>query len=304
MQHIYWAYGLRVQSDFLLPELPEVNHEDKSDIIIKRGIIPITLENPTEKGVRFEVSKDNFLFRVDNIAGFHVKNGNEIIIQPYEGFKEEDMRVFLLSSVFAALLNQRENIVLHGACIEVDGKGIIFTGASGSGKSTLAAAFRKKGYKILTDEICAIRISEEGIPIVIPSFPKLKLWEDAAKNLGEDTKTLLKVRQNLKKYMIDLEGQFSRNPIPVSKIYLLQLVNNTEMSIMEKKDFEKMNIITDNAYCFRFRKAHGEKVFYLRQCVSLVENTKIYSVSYNNKEFNLDKLVLTIEQECENLWKE
>lgn len=303
MKHVYWAYGLRVESDFLLPELQVVKEEGKTDIIIKKGIVPITLEDVVEKGIRFEASKDKFLLTLDKIARFYAINGNEIIVQPFEGSCEEDIRVFLLNSVFAALLHQRGYLVLHGSCIEINGKGILFIGVSGAGKSTLAAAFRKKGYKILTDEICAIKISETGIPIAIPSFPKLKIWKDAAEKLGEDINSLLPVRENLQKYMVDVEEQFSKAPLPISSIYLLKPENNKEISVTEVKDSDKIDTISDNACRFRFRKAHGEKVFYLNQCVKLARNTSLYSVLRPNKEFNLDELVLILEKEMKSLWQ-
>jgi hypothetical protein len=304
VKNTYWGYGLRIESDFLLPELQVVKDEGKSDIIIKRAIsVPITLENATEKGVRFEASKEEFLLKIDNIARFHVKNGKEIIVQPFEASHEEDIRVFLLSSVFAALLDQRGYLVLNAACIEINGRAILFTGVSGVGKSTLAAAFRKRGYKILTDEICAIKISQKGIPIAIPAFPKLKIWEDSAEKLGEDINSLLPVRRNLKKYMIDVEEQFSKFPLPISIIYLLKSENNKEISVIEIKDSSKIDTITDNAYRFRFRKAHGEKVFHLKQCIKLAINTDMYSVSRPNKEFDLDELVLILEKEIKRLWQ-
>lgn len=304
MKHIYWAYGLKIESDFLLPELQIVKEGGKPDVTIKKGIVPTALEDSIEKGVRFESSKNKFLLRIDNIAGFYVKNGNEIIVQVFEGAHEEDIRVFLLSSVFAALLHQRELLVLHGACIEINGKGILFTGVSGSGKSTLAAAFRKKDYKILTDEICTINVSKTGIPMAVPSFPRLNIWKDAAEELGEDMNSILQVRRNLQKYMINTEEQFSEVPVPIEIIYLLKPENNKEISVTEIKGLGKIDVITDNSYRFRFRKAHGEKVFYLRQCSALAENTSIYSVTYPNKEFKLDELVLTIEQEVQRLWRE
>jgi len=293
-----------VESDFVLPELQLSKVEGKVDVTIKKGITPTAVEDAVENGVRFQASKNKFLLKLDKIAKFYVVDGNSIIVQPFEGSYEEDIRVFLLSSVFAALLHQREYLVLHGACVEINGKGVLFTGVSGAGKSTIAAAFRKKGYKILSDEICAIKISETGIPIVIPGFPKLKIWEDVAERLGEDIDSLLPVRRNIQKYMIDVEGQFSKVPLPISIIYLLKPENNKEISVTKIKDVDKIEIITDNAYCFRFRKAHGERVFYLKQCVELARNTHIYSVIRPNKGFELDELVLTLEKELENLWRE
>lgn len=301
---MYWSYGLKIESDFLLPELELVTVEDKPDIIIRKGIVPPTLEDAIEKGVRFEASTDKFLLKIDNIAKFYVTKGTEIIVQPYNGSDDADIRVFLLSSVFAALLDQRGCLVLHGACIEIDGKGILFTGFSGTGKSTLAAAFYKKGYRILADEICAINFSQTGIPIAIPSFPKLNIWKDAAEKLGLDISSLFPIRRKLKKYMLDVKEQFSKVPVPVSIIYLLTPDNNKELSITEIIDSYKTNIITYNAYRLRFKNAHGHNNSCLNHCVALAQNSRIYNLTYSSEKFELDELILHIEEEVKNLWPE
>jgi len=301
-KYLYFAYDLRVESDFPLPELQEVKDEGSPDVIIKTGITPTTLEGVVEKGILFEASKDKFLLRLDKIARFHVINGNEITVEPFKDSDEEDIRVFLLGSVFAALLHQRGYLVLHGSCIEINGDGILFTGVSGVGKSTLAAAFHKKGYKILTDDVCAIKISQTGIPMVIPGFPRLKLWEDAAERLGEDISSLSPIRRKLQKYRVNVEEKFSKDPVPLSSIYLLKPGNNEKISVTEIKDFDKIDTLIKNTYRFRFMKAQGGKALHLKQCAAVARNTGIYSVIRPNKEFMLDELALTIEKEIDSLW--
>ena len=45
---------------------------------------------------------------------------------------------------------------MHASAIVHEGKAVLFTGISGAGKSTTANAFRLKGYKMLTDDVCPI----------------------------------------------------------------------------------------------------------------------------------------------------
>lgn len=104
-KYTYCAYGLRVTSDFPLPELQELKYDGNPEVIIRMGSVPNALEEPIEKGARFEASPDKFLLKVDKIAGYYVSGGNEIIVEPFEGADEEDIRVFLLGSAFAALLD-------------------------------------------------------------------------------------------------------------------------------------------------------------------------------------------------------
>ena len=64
------------------------------------------------------------------------------------------------------------------------------TGDSSLGKSTLSAAFFKKGSELFAEGVCWYNQQGE----VIPSFPQLKLWQDAAEALSIDITKMRKIR--------------------------------------------------------------------------------------------------------------
>ena len=100
------------------------------------------------------------------------------------------MRLFLLGTSFGALLMQRGILPLHGSAMVVNGRGVVFTGMSGAGKSSLLAAFRKKGYPFLTDDVVAVTVDTAGTAWIHPSYPQQKLWRDSTKAVGVDTDSL------------------------------------------------------------------------------------------------------------------
>jgi len=58
----------------------------------------------------------------------------------------------------------RIGIILHSACISLEGRGILFSGTSGSGKSTLSELFAgEKDIDVLTDERVIIRKRRGGL---------------------------------------------------------------------------------------------------------------------------------------------
>ncbi len=65
-------------------------------------------------------------------------------------------------------LAREGGFLLHGAGIEVEGEGWIFTGPSEAGKSTLSKFFFDQGYTVYTDEKTIVR-RLEGIPVVMGS---------------------------------------------------------------------------------------------------------------------------------------
>jgi hypothetical protein len=62
------------------------------------------------------------------------------------------VRYFILESSAMFHLAARHSIGIHAACVELDGKGILFCGDSGAGKSTLAYACARAGWTYITDD--------------------------------------------------------------------------------------------------------------------------------------------------------
>lgn len=120
-----------------------------------------------------------FEMRANGIAHYLVRNGNEILIDPYPGVPEVSLRGVLLSSAFAALLWQRGFLVLHGGGVAVAGEGMVLLGNSGVGKSTLVSFLQDHGACVLSDELCAVKADAFGTMQVWPVNPVVALCEDA-----------------------------------------------------------------------------------------------------------------------------
>lgn len=291
----YKAYGLMVNSELLIPELETA--EGTPDVIIKFGKVPMHLENASETGIRFEASQDEFLLKIDNIARYYVWAGREIVIEPLNEGREDDIIVFLLGTVFGALLHQRGFLVLHGSCIEVNGEGVLFTGVSGIGKSTLAAAFYEKGYPVLTDDVSAVFIGEDEAPYIMPGMPSLKLWQDSAVKFGKDTQTLVPLRKEMNKYRLEIGDKFVAGPLPLSRIYILNTDFETEIKINEISSLDRLTTLIDNTYRIRFLKGQGGKALHFKQCAVLANKVGIYRVQRPKSGFRINELLERLEKE-------
>lgn len=293
--HIYKAYGLLFSSELLIPELLEA--EGTPDVVIKLGIVPDSLSNPVGVGARFQATPQEFLLRLIKIAGFYVTGGNEITVEPWGVDNDLNIRLFLLGSVFGALLQQRGYLVLHGSSIEINGKGVLFTGVSGIGKSTLAAAFQNKGYKVLTDDVSAVKINKDGIPYIMPGFPSLKLWKDAAIRMGADVTGLSPVISNRDKYRIDIEASFYDQPVRLQKIFILGTNDTSNIIVSEIASIGKLESLINNTYRYRFLKGQGVEHLHFQQCSCVTNKTAFYNVFRPQSGFMLDELVAAIEKE-------
>jgi len=295
----YKAYGLKIQSEIELPELTP--YKGTPDVNIRIGNIKEKLHNPLKKGIRYEVNKSEFLLKLDNIARFYAKNGEEIIIEPFKNYDTDDLRLFLLGSVFGALLHQRSHFVLHASTIETIKGAISFTGISGAGKSTLTKAFAKKGYKVLSDDVTSITFSEEEIPFVTPGFDKIKLWEDSAKHLGEDLKNARRIRKEIQKYNIKLGDSFSETHKPLKAIFILNTDNNEEITHKKIESFYKIQALINNTYRMNFIGGEESHELHLKQCGKISSAVEIFRITRPKNKFVVEEMIELIEKEMGNL---
>lgn len=79
---------------------------------------------------------------------------------------------------------QQQTLPLHGSAIAINGRAYAIVGNSGAGKSTLASAFIQKGYKLISDDVIPVTFSDERIPMVQPTYPQQKLWEESLNEFG------------------------------------------------------------------------------------------------------------------------
>ncbi len=166
----YRLFGLTIASDFALPELPPGDGA-RPDVAIR------SVERLEGRGYRLEV---------DGVARFEIERGEAIDVERLPGVPDANVRLFLLGSVFGALLHQRGAFPLHANAVVIGGRAIAFTGPSGSGKSTLAAWFGDHDHHVIADDVCVIDSDEAHRVVVRPGLPRLRLWRDALKNSGRN----------------------------------------------------------------------------------------------------------------------
>lgn len=271
----YKAYGLTFSSELILPELEQV--KSAPDVIIRIGLVPKTLKEVVCKSRFFQVNKNEFLFSIGDCAAYYVKDGKEITIEPYKDISNPDIRLFLLGSVFGALLQQRGFLVLHGATVVINGKGVLFTGKSGVGKSTLAGALHKKNYSILTDDVSAVKLGEDGTPYVFPGFPSLKLWQDAAQKLDTSITGLEPVISNRKKYRVDILNYYNSS-VSLNEVYILGIHDDKRIKIEPVFGMEKLDKLIQNTYRYCYLNGQVMKAQHFKQCVAVAQKVNVFRV--------------------------
>ena len=286
---IYKAFGLTIHSELECPELKVSSGEIVVSIVL--GKVPDKIDDPVFTGVRFQTKVDEFLLHVDNVAKFYVTNGNTITIEPFPNAEQDDIRLFLLGSAFGALLHQRGLLPIHGSAINIDGSAVIFSGHSGAGKSTIAAAFYKRGYPILSDDVCVLSLSPEGKPILYPGYPQMKLWADSIQKLGDQPSQFPTIRKRIEKHNIPVTSGFCELPLPLKKIFIVSSQNLNKIEVELVKGIEKFSLLKNHTYRFNFIAGAKMRTAHFGYLDSIAKQIDVIKITRPNGKFLFDEII-------------
>jgi len=246
-QKVYSAFGFLLESEMDLPEL--IPGEGIPEVRIIFGQIPIALDDPEEKSPWYEISSDEYILRVEGVAGFYVTKGNIVVIEADQNASEDTIRLFLLSAVFAVLLAQRHYFLLHGAAVVLNDKAVLFLGHSGAGKSLIANNFLKRNHSVISDEICAIKVIDNKA-MIFPGISQINVWKSSFEDETESIEGLVPVREGLLKYAVSIGDSYSYqiNPIEVGNLFVLKESNGPTTEFKVISGLEKMNQLLRNSY--------------------------------------------------------
>ena len=270
----YYAYGLGIHSAVHLPEL--VTSETQADIVVHFGQAE---RSPTEmdgavRRVWGTAQEVHLEWR--DAGAFVVRDGREIIVDPFPGIEERVLRLCILGSCLGVLLLQRGLPVFHASVVGLSSGAVAFLAPKGYGKSTMAAALHLRGHDLVADDLMVVD-SDRDYMRARPGFPQLKLWPEAAQATGQDPESLPRLCPGLEKRASRVSHGFSQTPVRLQGIYVLGIGKEIEIVPLSPKD--ALLHILPHWYGAMF---DGEllQVFgpghHFRECMRVVNRVPIY----------------------------
>lgn len=273
----------------------------KHDVCIRFAETPSYLKSGARKGIRYYISDKNFLLKFDKIANFYVTNGKKIVIQRSKKATNKDIKSILLTTIIGVLLNQRGFYPIHASAVVHNNNAIVFSGIPGSGKSTLATNFAKHGFKVITDDIAAIKLIDNK-PCVVPSFPSLRLWQDAISSLDLQELPFTKIRKGIQKKRVVFQDWFTKESHQIKTVFVIKTSNNSEFSVSEINGLQKFNYLKNNTYRLKLIEGKASQLAFFNQLAKISENVKLFEINRPKDPFKpnlLFDLVLKILSENE-----
>lgn len=276
----YKAFGLKIASEIILDELMTCQCEEPG-LVITQGRVPDFQVENTGVMTRRRIEPDKFWLEIPGVARYYVENGNHILVEPKDTATQEEVKLYLLGSCMGVVLFQKRILPLHGSCMDVGGQGLLLTGKSGAGKSTIATAICQKGYRLLTDDVAAVRVAGVTEPTVYPGYPGQKLWEDALERTGKrgDKKSLNRISNHLAKYSIKSHEYFCDKEMPIGTIVEIVPGPVEQIEITEVRSTDKINLILQNTYRPRFPGLMGLEAWHFKNCVTIGNQITAYRIT-------------------------
>ncbi|MBD2365015.1 hypothetical protein H6G36_28285 [Anabaena minutissima FACHB-250] len=269
----YFAYGLGIHSNLVLPELLELDTECDITVTVKsssQGYV-----EPSQPREYLKVSPQETMVAMKGVGIFHIINGAEVIVTPAPNADQRLMQLCLSGSAMGISLYQRGfSLILHASAVAVDQQAICFLGHSGAGKSSAAAAMLARGHKIVSDDVVPV-ILESPVKVV-PGYPQMKMSPEVATTCGYDLESLIYLHPLLGEYGYRREQDFACKPQQLHSLYVL--VDSDELAIEEVRSQGAILELITNSYGICSLQQAFNREQHLSQCVELLRSIPIYKL--------------------------
>lgn len=289
---VYRAFGLTIQSEIELPELMKASEElPQVDIFIETADLSSEWDQCGGEKQIYLAHEHGVMIRIPEVAIFSVLDGSRIRISPAQGAEESEVRLCLLGTCLGALLFQRGVLPLHGSAVEIDGKAYAFVGESGAGKSTLAAAFVRRGYSMITDDVVAVSMSE-GIPYVAPAYPQQKLWLESLNGFGMSSDRYLPLMSRATKFAVPVPHLYAAEPLPLAGIF--ELVGPEDGAVCPRlqpiESLMRLHKLNEHTYRKQLLQPLGLIQWHFNRIAKLADSIGLYRLARPSTGFSAEEM--------------
>mgnify|MGYP000568354987 CR=1 FL=1 len=295
----YHTYGLKIESQLELPEVPAIPPCAQPDVLVLTPGVEEQLDEATFRKGWLEMGNDRCQINIEGIARYRVEHGQRILLDRRVPRDVDpvadpgDIRLFLLGSALGGLLHQRHWLPLHVSALKTPGGVWAFTGHSGAGKSTISSWLHyTQGWPLITDDVAVIKPYED-VPYLHPGPPRVKLWKDALAALGIQTEGLVRDLTREDKYHLMLREGFQNTPYPLTALVMLERAEEGEYANLERLNgVEAFKAVMATLYRPEMGTEFNTPAGLMRECTKLAGKIDVYRF---RRPWSLDDMNTSIE---------
>jgi hypothetical protein len=142
--------------------------------------------------------------------------------------------------------------------------------------------------------------SDTREPAVLPGYPQVKLWPEAAASLGHAPEDLPQLHSQVTKRVRRLSGGFSSTPAPLKRLYVLGPAN-PHHEIMPLGPREAFMELVRHSWTMSIPNRPDLDVLHFRQCARLAQHVPARRLKRQASLSALLDLVTLIERDLKSL---
>ncbi len=296
----YTIYGILVESEFEINLLLPANDHD-------RYVETVTIkETDVEDEVKLFLKESAAMIKhyeigltksaMENIGGFYLIQNGQILVKIKSGYNYETISPWILGYCLSMALLQKGVLTIHCSAIATDNGAILISGTPGAGKSSLAGKLLEHGYKLMADDVAAIRFVD-GNCLVYPAFPFQKLCSNEVEKRKLDKDTLIYINEDKDKYLVPVTDIFECNSRILKAFFYIIKAPVDCLTIQKLSGFECFLSIKDNLFLHRLTGKWETSPEVINQCMKTASMCDIYLITRPENADTLEE----ISQEVINL---
>ncbi len=296
----YTIYGILVESEFEISLLLPANDHDRyvETVTIKEtdveDEVKLFLKESAAMNKHYEIGLTKSA--MENIGGFYLIQNGQILVKIKSGYNYETISPWILGYCLSMALLQKGVLTIHCSAIATDNGAILISGTPGAGKSSLAGKLLEHGYKLLADDVAAIRFVD-GDCLVYPAFPFQKLCSNEVEKRKLDKDTLIYINEDKDKYLVPVTDIFESNPRKLKAFFYIIKAPVDCLTIQKLSGFECFLSIKDNLFLHRLTGKWETTPEVINQCMKTASVCDVYLITRPENADTLEE----ISQEVINL---
>lgn len=291
------AFGLVWRTAFPMPELSVCEPAPSADVTVTLETIPLrkrTRAAPDSRG------PSSLFMRFDRpgVAKLEIRGGSEIAVDPDPGADPLQVRIVVAGIGAALLLLQRGMLPLHATVISAPTGAVLFSGHSGAGKSTTLNEFLQRGYRMVAEDLAALRVDDHGTVWVEPGVAVTRLRADSAAAFGTDTRGLARVHPDYDKFVVPVDdARRIHTAVPVTTIYSLSAHAGHDITLQPLKDARRLHAVLNQVWQKTSARRMGLHETNFRQAAAIASRIRIVEVQRPAEGFRLRELADALESD-------
>ena len=274
----YKLYGLIIETEEEFFQLEKAKDSEPADVFIRQEHISNTvlkyLEEHGALECRYDIGFEYSCFF--NIGGYYIiRDGKEIIFERNEGVDKTVFSSWILGFCTAMLLLQRRMLAIHCSAVTDGKRAFLISGEPGAGKSTLTRCVLEKGYKLMADDVAAVKLVQDKA-YVYPAFPYQKLCRNEVVSRNLDMSELIYINEEKDKFLVPVKDDFVSEPMVLDSMIFLVAGDVKEVHFEQLRGMNQLFSIKSNLFLHKLPGDWEKEKELIQECLDIASKCSVY----------------------------